>query len=81
MTYHTSLAVKINQLTYISTNTNIPMQENGNVVLAYCGYAVVDARRIVGYFLNERQNCIMCPVRLQGVVLTGVRYAVVKMQC
>ncbi len=77
MTHHTSLAVKIHQFTCISTNTHIPMQENGNGVQAYCGYAAVDARRIAIHFLNVRQNhimCIMCPIRLQGVVFTGVRY-------
>ncbi len=36
-------------------------------------HAVVDARRIEVRFLNVRQNSIMRPVRLQGVVFTGVR--------
>ncbi len=64
MTHHTSLAVKIYQFTCISTNTHIPMQENGNAVLAYHGHAAVDASRIAVQFLNVRQNRIMCPVRL-----------------
>ncbi len=49
------------------------MQENGNGVLAYHVHAAVYARRIAMRFLNVRQNRIMCPVRLQGVVFTGVR--------
>ncbi len=73
MTHYTSLAVKIHQFACISTNTYIPMQENGNAVLVYHGHAAVDARRIAVRFLNVRQNRIMCPFRLQGVVFTGVR--------
>ncbi len=73
MTHHTSLVVKVHQFTCISTNTHIPVQENGNAVLAYRGHAAVDARCIAVHFLNVRQNRIMCPVRLQGVVFTGVR--------
>ncbi len=49
------------------------MQENGNAVLAYHGHAVEDACRIAVHFLNERQNRIMCPIRLQGVAFTGVQ--------
>ncbi len=49
------------------------MQEYGNVVLAYRGHAAVDACRIAVCFLIVRPNRIMCPVRLQGVVFTGVR--------
>ncbi len=49
------------------------MQENGNAVLAYHGHAAVDARYIMVRFLNVQQNRIMCPIRLQGVVFTGVR--------
>ncbi len=50
MTRHTSLAIKIHQFTCISTNKLIPVQENGNMVLAYRGHAVVDARCIVMSF-------------------------------
>ncbi len=57
-----SLEVKIHQFTFISTNTHIPVQENGNAVPAYCAHAAVDACRIAVCFLNVRQNCIMCPV-------------------
>ncbi len=49
------------------------MQENGNAVLAYRGHAAVDACCITVHFLNVWQNGIMCHVRLQGVVFTGVR--------
>ncbi len=49
------------------------MQENGNAVLAYRWHAAVNARRIAVRFLNMRQNHIMCRVRLQGVVFTGVQ--------
>ncbi len=73
MTHHTSLAIKIHQFMCISTNTHIQMQKNGNVVLGYHGHVEVDARRIVVRFLNVRQNRIMCPIRLQGVVFTHVR--------
>ncbi len=72
MTHHTSLAVKIHQFTCISTNTHIPMQENGNAVLAYLRHAAVDAHSIAVCFLNMQQSRIMGPVRLQGVVFTGV---------
>ncbi len=49
------------------------MQENENVVLFYRGHAAVDARRIAVHFLNVRQNRILCPVRLQGIVFMGVQ--------
>ncbi len=56
------------QFTCISTNTHIPTQENGNAMLAYRGHAAVEA-----YCIVVRQNCITCPVRLQGVVFKGER--------
>ncbi len=73
MVHHISLAVRIYQFTCISTNTHIPIQENGNVVLAYRRHAAVDARCIMAHFLNMRQNRKMCLVRLQGIVFMGVR--------
>ncbi len=73
MTRHTSLAVKVHQFICISTNTPIPMQENGNVVFAYRVHAAVDARSIAGPCLNMLHNRIMCPVRLQDVVFTVAR--------
>ncbi len=44
------------------------MQENENAVLAYHSHAAEDVLRIAMRFLNR----IMCPIRLQGVVFTGV---------
>ncbi len=60
------------QFTCISTNTHIPMLENGNAVLFYRTHAAVDARRIVVRFLNVWRNRIMCPIRLQVVVVVVV---------
>ncbi len=68
-----TLVVRIHQFTCISTNTHIPKQENGYAALAYRRHAVVDARRIAVHFLNVWQNHMMCPIKLQSVVFTGVR--------
>ncbi len=67
--HHTSLAVKIHQFTCISTNTHISMQKKMEMRCS----STADTRRIAVRFLNVQQNHIMCPVRLQGVVFTGVR--------
>ncbi len=67
MTHYTSLAVKIHQFTRFSTNIHIPMQENGNAVLAYRRHAAEDAhaRRIAVRFLNMWQTaCVPSDYRV-----------------